>query len=314
MNENSIILVQIIENIRKKRKMSQKDMVANILSESAYTRLKQGKKEIPMSYLVPLAKRLNARIEDILDQYYQSENYENKYLFKRYNIVTDSHDVQEAILLYNDLLANENNHLTLIRLRLLLEKYFSNDTAQIPKIDPTEVQSLMYQILVTDYLTSYDLQFFADFMTLLSIDQLQIVTAKLLDVDFNVMNSFNHFYKKYYPICLGNLSDCLMDLGHFEESEVVLNKLISVADHVDSIELKIWAEYLQNVLTIYTENPTNEKENRLNHLNQVVTNWHNLLPSSHLVEGLHLAFQRLYDRNGALPINIHVPPVYILKP
>ncbi|KPG70820.1 helix-turn-helix domain-containing protein [Enterococcus sp. RIT-PI-f] len=314
MHENSIILIQIIENIRKKRKLSQKDLVAGILSESVYTRLKQGKKEIPMFYLVPLTKRLNARIEDILDLYYQSENYENKYLFKRYNIVTDSHDVQEAILLYNDLLENENNNLTMIRLRMLLEKYFSNDTTQIPKIDITEVQALMNQILVTTYLTSYDLQFFADFMTLLSTDQLQIISQKLLTVDFNVMNSFNHFYKKYYPICLGNLSDCLMDLGYFDESKIVLDKLAFVADHVDSIELKMWAQYLTNVLNIYMDDQPNEKQRQLNKLNKIVTDWQKLLPSSHLVEGLHGAFQRLSDRNGARPNNIQIQPVYILKP
>lgn len=202
----------------------------------------------------------------------------------------------------------------LSRMRLLLEKYFAKDTRQIPEIDILEVQALMNQILVTNHLTSYDLQFFADFMTLLSMDQLQIVSQKLIDVDFNVMDSFNHFYKKYYPICLGNLSDCLMDLGYFEEAKQPLNKLIATADHVDSIELKIWAQYLENVLAIYTENQNNEKQNKLNKLNQIVTNWHNLLPSSRLVEGLHGGFQRLSDRNGDRPNNIHIPPVYILKP
>ena len=151
-------------------------------------------------------------------------------------------------------------------------------------------------------------------MTPLSIDQLQIVSQKLLAVDFNVMDSFNHFYKKYYPICLGNLSDCLMDLGYFEESKLILEKLAFVADHVDSIELKMWAQYLTNVLNIYMDDQLNEKQNRLNKLNQIVTNWHNLLPSSQLVEGLHGAFQRLSDRNVDRPNNIHIPPVYILKP
>ncbi|WP_258530298.1 hypothetical protein [Enterococcus faecalis] len=49
-------------------------------------------------------------------------------------------------------------------------------------------------------------------------------------------------------------------------------------------------------------------------MNRIVTNWQNLLPSSRLVEGLHGGFQRLSDRNGAHPNNIHIPPVYILKP
>lgn len=151
-------------------------------------------------------------------------------------------------------------------------------------------------------------------MTPLSIDQLQIVSQKLLAVDSNVMDSFNHFYKKYYPICLGNLSDCLMDLGYFEKSKLILKKPAFVADHVDSIELKMWAQYLTNVLNIYMDDQLNEKRNRLNKLNQIVTNWHNLLPSSHLVEGLHGAFQRLSDRNVDRPNNIHIPPVYILKP
>ncbi len=109
-------------------------------------------------------------------------------------------------------------------------------------------------------------------MTPLSIDQLQIVSQKLLAVDFNVMDSFNHFYKKYYLICLRNLSDCLMDLGYFEESKLVLEKLAFVADHVDSIELKMWAQYLTNVLNIYMDDQLNEKQNRLNKLNQIVTN------------------------------------------
>ncbi|WP_252211009.1 hypothetical protein [Enterococcus durans] len=109
-------------------------------------------------------------------------------------------------------------------------------------------------------------------MTPLSIDQLQIVSQKLLAIDFNVMDSFNHFYKKYYPICLGNLSDCLMDLEYFEESKLVLERLAFVADHVDSIELKMWAQYLTNVLNIYMDDQLNEKQNRLNKLNQIVTN------------------------------------------
>ncbi|HGV4070693.1 hypothetical protein [Enterococcus lactis] len=54
--------------------------------------------------------------------------------------------------------------------------------------------------------------------------------------------------------------------------------------------LKMWAQYLTNVLNIYMDDQLNEKQNRLNKLNQIVTNWHNLLPSSHLVEGLHGAF------------------------
>ena len=76
----------------------------------------------------------------------------------------------------------------------------------------------------------------------------------------------------------------------------------------------MWAQYLENVLAIYTENQNNEKQKKLNKLNQIVTNWHNLLPSSRLVEGLHGGFQRLSDRNGDRPNNIHIPPVYILKP
>ncbi|MDU3375312.1 MAG: helix-turn-helix transcriptional regulator [Enterococcus casseliflavus] len=314
MNEDSIILVQIIENLRKSRGLSQKELVDTILSESSYVRIKKGKSEFPIYILVPLAKKLNARIEDILDLYYRSKNYEYKNLFKRYNIVTDTHDIAEAIILYEDLMKHQKKSLTLSRMRLLLEKYFANDTRQIPEIDTLEVQALMNQILVTNHLTSYDLQFFADFMTLLSMDQLKIVSRKLIEVDFNVMDSFNHFYNKYYPICLGNLSDCLMDLGYFEESKQPLNKLIATADHVDSIELKIWAQYLENVLAIYTENQNNEKQKKLSKLNQIVTNWHNLLPSSRLVEGLHGAFQRLSDRNGDRPNNIHIPPVYILKP
>lgn len=314
MNEDSIILVQIIEDLRKSRGLSQKELVDTILSESSYVRIKKGKSEFPIYILVPLAKKLNARIEDILDLYYRSENHEYKNLFKRYNIVTDTHDIAEAIILYEDLVKYQKNSLTLTRMRLLLEKYFANDTRQIPEIDTLEVQALMNQILVTNHLTSYDLQFFADFMTLLSMDQLQIVSKKLIAVDFNVMDSFNHFYKKYYPICLGNLSDCLMDLGYFEESKQPLDKLIATADHVDSIELKMWAQYLENVLAIYTENQNNEKQKKLSKLNQIVTNWNNLLPSSRLVEGLHGAFQRLSDRNGDRPNNIHIPPVYILKP
>ena len=314
MNEDSIILVQIIEDLRKSRGLSQKELVDTILSESSYVRIKKGKSEFPIYILVPLAKKLNARIEDILDLYYRSENHEYKDLFKRYNIVTDTHAIAEAIILYEDLVNHQKNSLTLTRMRLLLEKYFANDTRQIPEIDILEVQALMNQILVTNHLTSYDLQFFADFMTLLSMDQLQIVSQKLLDVDFNVMDSFNHFYKKYYPICLGNLSDCLMDLGYFEESKQPLNKLIATADHIDSIELKMWAQYLENVLAIYTENQNNEKQKKLSELNQIVISWHNLLPSSRLVEGLHGAFQRLSDRNGNRPNNIHIPPVYILKP
>jgi len=314
VNEDSIILVQIIEDLRKSRGLSQKELVDTILSESSYVRIKKGKSEFPIYILVPLAKKLNARIEDILDLYYRSENHEYKNLFKRYNIVTDTHDIAEAIILYEDLVKYQKNSLTLTRMRLLLEKYFANDTRQIPEIDTLEVQALMNQILVTNHLTSYDLQFFADFMTLLSMDQLQIVSKKLIAVDFNVMDSFNHFYKKYYPICLGNLSDCLMDLGYFEEAKQPLNKLIATADHADSIELKIWAQYLENVLAIYTENQNNEKQNKLNKLNQIVTNWRNLLPSSRLVEGLHGGFQRLSDRNGDRPNNIHIPPVYILKP
>lgn len=115
-------------------------------------------------------------------------------------------------------------------------------------------------------------------------------------------------------ICLGNLSDCLMDLGYFEESKLILEKLAFVADHVDSIELKMWAQYLENVLAIYTENKRNERQKKLNKLNRIVANWQNLLPSSRLVEGLHSGFQRLSDRNGAHPNNIHIPPIYILKP
>lgn len=76
----------------------------------------------------------------------------------------------------------------------------------------------------------------------------------------------------------------------------------------------MWTQYLTNVLNIYMDDQLNEKQNRLNKLNRIVTNWHNLLPSSHLVEGLHGAFQRLSDRNGDRPNNIHIPPVYILKP
>lgn len=314
MNEDSIILVQIIEDLRKSRGLSQKELVDTILSESSYVRIKKGKSEFPIYILVPLAKKLNARIEDILDLYYRSENHEYKNLFKRYNTVTDTHDIAEAIILYEDLVKYQKNSLTLTRMRLLLEKYFANDTRQIPEIDTLEVQGLMNQILVTNHLTSYDLQFFADFMTLLSMDQLRIVSQKLLVVDFNVMDSFNHFYKKYYPICLGNLSDCLMDLGYFEESKQPLNKLIATADHIDSIELKMWAQYLENVLAIYTENQNNEKQKKLSELNQIVISWHNLLPSNRLVEGLHSAFQRLSDRNGNRPNNIHIPPVYILKP
>ena len=51
-----------------------------------------------------------------------------------------------------------------------------------------------------------------------------------------------------------------MDLGYFEESKQPLNKLIATADHVDSIELKMWAQYLENVLAIYTENQNNENK------------------------------------------------------
>jgi len=306
--------MRIIEDLRKSRGISQKELVDNTLSESSYVRIKKGKSEFPIYLLVPLAKKLNARIEDILDLYYRSENYEYKNLFQRYNIVTDTHDITEAIILYEDLVKDQKNSLTLTRMRILLEKYFANETRQIPQVDILEVQELMNQILVTTYLTSYDLQFFADFMTLLSTDQLQIISQKLLKVDFNVMNSFNHFYKKYYPICLGNLSDCLMDLGYFDESKIVLDKLAFVADHVDSIELKMWAQYLTNVLNIYMDDQPNEKQNRLNKLNKIVTDWQKLLPSSHLVEGLHGAFQRLSDRNGARPNNIQIQPVYILKP
>lgn len=147
-------------------------------------------------------------------------------------------------------------------------------------------------------------------MTPLSIDQLQIVSQKLLAVDFNVMDSFNHFYKKYYPICLGNLSDCLMDLGYFEESKLILEKLAFVADDVDSIELKMWAQYLENLLDIYIDDQPNEKQNRLNILNH--DELHNLLPFSHLVEGSQGAFQRLSDRNGARSNNNHISLIYIL--
>ena len=105
-----------------------------------------------------------------------------------------------------------------------------------------------------------------------------------------------------------------MDLGYFEESKLILEKLAFVADHVDSIELKMWAQYLENVLAIYTENKRNERQKKLNKLNRIVANWQNLLPSSRLVEGLHSGFQRLSDRNGAHPNNIHIPPIYILKP
>ena len=76
----------------------------------------------------------------------------------------------------------------------------------------------------------------------------------------------------------------------------------------------MWAQYLTNVLNIYMDDQLNEKQNRLNKLNQIVTNWHNLLPHSHLVEGLYGAYQRLSDRNVDRPNNIHIPPVYILKP
>ena len=62
----------------------------------------------------------------------------------------------------------------------------------------------------------------------------------------------------------------------------------------------MWAQYLTNVLNIYMDDQLNEKQNRLNKLNQIVTNWHNLLPSSHLVEGLHGAFQRLSDRKTVI--------------
>ncbi len=47
------------------------------------------------------------------------------------------------------------------------------------------------------------------------------------------------------------LSDYLIDLVYFEKSKLVLEKLAFVADHVDSIELKMWAQYLTNVLNIY---------------------------------------------------------------
>lgn len=60
-----------------------------------------------------------------------------------------------------------------------------------------------------------------------------------------------------------------MDLGYFEESKLILEKLAFVADHVDSIELKMWAQYLTNVLNIYMDDQLNEKQNRLNKLNQI---------------------------------------------
>lgn len=107
MNEDSIILVQIIEDLRKSRGLSQKELVDTILSESSYVRIKKGKSEFPIYILVPLAKKLNARIEDILDLYYRSENHEYKDLFKRYNIVTDTHAIAEAIILYDDLVNHQ---------------------------------------------------------------------------------------------------------------------------------------------------------------------------------------------------------------
>ena len=83
MNEKSIILVEIIEDLRKSRGISQKELVNTILSESSYARIKKGEREFPLYMLIPLAKKLNARIEDILDLYYRSENHEYKNLFKR---------------------------------------------------------------------------------------------------------------------------------------------------------------------------------------------------------------------------------------
>lgn len=50
---------------------------------------------------------------------------------------------------------NENNNLTLIHLRMLLEKFLSNDTTQIPKIDITKALALINQIIrshVPDFL------------------------------------------------------------------------------------------------------------------------------------------------------------------
>ena len=62
MNENTIILMRIIEDLRKSRGISQKELVDNTLSESSYVRIKKGKSEFPIYLLVPLAKKFNARI------------------------------------------------------------------------------------------------------------------------------------------------------------------------------------------------------------------------------------------------------------
>lgn len=238
-------LFEAIDKLRIARKISQKDLCQGIMDPSTYSKIKKGDLALNLKDSYEFLSRLNASWADIQSLNLFSDPTIDK-LSKEFNRLTAdaTTPIKNIEMLYTRLSNMDLQNSNLLRLHLLLKKYYADQSNQIPKITSAEMDTLFRRIDISEILTSIDYLLLGDLTTEFSLEQLLKIYPRLLVTNLEEFLIKPRVFKLYIPQCLGNVADIFIDNHYFSEAKQLLNNLKTIAITINSFFYQFLVQYL----------------------------------------------------------------------
>lgn len=312
MKKKDLIIIEGLEKLRIARNLSQKDLVKGIMTPATYSRAKQNKATLNFYTINLLCERLEARLEDIIDFSNFDNDQEILNLKREYDYVVEHQgSIKRAEALYKKLTKRELLTNDLERHLVLLKKYYAANSEIIEPITQKYIDTQFHKIVNSEVLTSYDLEFLADFTGYFTMDQLKHLVPRILEIKTDIREFHNLHYHKNTGICFVNFADMFIDHLDFDIADKLIKRIEEYATKFGYADYTIWANYLKQVADIYKIKNYDKKKKNLAQLEEYLIHIKKVLPNTRINEFFQATFSRLKERNGFPPITGEI--YYLLK-
>ncbi|GAB7306586.1 helix-turn-helix domain-containing protein [Enterococcus gallinarum] len=265
-------LINAIENLRQAKHVSQKELCLGIMDPSTYSKIKKGELSLSLKDGYEFLSRLNASWTDVESLNLFTDPQINR-ISKKYNQLTGNpksslSDIEE---LFQEISSLDLKNSQLLRLYLLLKKYYSQESSYIPKIKPNEIESIFKNINISTILTSVDYKIIGDLTSEFSIPQLLELYPKLMVKDLEDFLVNPRSSKLYTLQGLSNIADIFIDNAYFAEAENILDNLKSTSACINSFFYIFMYHFLNYRLQFFKE----ENEHRKSKILKEFEDWIN---------------------------------------